>query len=128
MEIFDFGQWMTAASALTAPVMVWCQWLKSFAWFRNSWTIVAAPFIGISLVVLGLVCLGQVYWDPVVGLVITSPIDFYRGVVQGFFGGAAAPIGYQLQAGLPEQVRPFKPGPDNYGKQESTNGAKISGV
>lgn len=112
MEVFDFATWMAAAAALTAPVMVVCQWLKQYTWWRNGWSITAAPIIGIILVASAMWAAGTFGWDGS-QVVIHNPLDFYKALVQGIFGGAAAPIGYNLQKGLPDPVRPFKPGPLN---------------
>ena len=113
MEVFDMAMWMASAASLTPPVMVSLQWLKEHAWWRNQWCITIAPFVGLILVIAAMVASGMIYWDGN-ALIIVNPVEFYKSTLQGIFGGMAAPLGYNLQKGLPEQVRPFKAGPDNH--------------
>jgi len=91
--------------------MVSLQWLKQHKWFKNEWCVTAAPFIGLFIVIFGLVAVGTIHWTGS-EIVISSPVDFYKGLLTGLFGGAAGPIGYDLQKGLPDTARIFKPGPD----------------
>ncbi len=104
---------MAAASAMTAPVMVILQGLKQYGWWRNDWCKTAAPIIGMLLIILGMWAIGSISWDGA-QIIVKSPWEVYKGLLQGVFAGWLGVIGYSLQkTALPENLRIFKPGPNN---------------
>lgn len=106
------GDWFTAASAYTPVIMAILQWIKQLPLWRNQWCLYAAPFFGMIVAALWLGANGQISLDG--GLWFQDGLTFYKTLLQGFFAGVAAPVGYELQKHLPENARILAPGPNNH--------------